>query len=100
VDELKTGKWVLPALKQIREICCLYEPPPAMNHSGHAQRTTGVSHNSTSNRQEVIEKLQDTHSLVVLVTNNLVEYMDFVRGLLVGTLLATPQIHRHPGYLP
>jgi ubiquitin carboxyl-terminal hydrolase 9/24 len=87
VEELKNGKWVLPALKQIREICCLYEPPPAMNHSGHTQRTTGVGHNSTSHRQEVIEKLQDTHSLVVLVTNNLVEYMDFVRGLLVGMCL-------------
>ncbi|XP_059479532.1 probable ubiquitin carboxyl-terminal hydrolase FAF-X isoform X3 [Neocloeon triangulifer] len=83
VDELKSGKWVLPALKQIREICCLYEPPPAMNHGGHAQRTTGVGHNVSSHRQEVIEKLQDTHSLVVLVTNNLVDYMDFVRSLLV-----------------
>lgn len=38
VDELKNGdKWALPALKQIREICCLYEPNPNMGHSqrGH-----------------------------------------------------------------
>ena len=34
VEELKSGdKWALPALKQIREICCLYEPSPNMNHS-------------------------------------------------------------------
>nr|CAD7397023.1 unnamed protein product [Timema cristinae] len=34
VEELKTGdQWALPALKQIREICCLYEPSPNMNHS-------------------------------------------------------------------
>lgn len=36
VEELKTGdKWVLPALKQFREICCLYEPNPNI---GHGQR--------------------------------------------------------------
>lgn len=34
VDELKNGdKWALPALKQIREICCLYEPNPNLSHS-------------------------------------------------------------------
>lgn len=34
VGELKSDdKWALPALKQIREICCLYEPSPNMNHS-------------------------------------------------------------------
>lgn len=35
VEELKNGdKWaLLPALKQIREICCLYEPNPNLGHS-------------------------------------------------------------------
>lgn len=34
VEELKNGdKWALPALKQIREICCLYEPNPNIGHS-------------------------------------------------------------------
>ena len=34
VEELKTSdKWVLPALKQIREICSLYEPNPNMSHN-------------------------------------------------------------------
>lgn len=33
VEELKAGDmWVLPALKQIREIFCLYEPSPNVNH--------------------------------------------------------------------
>jgi len=33
VEELKSGdKWALPALKQIKEICSLYEAPPNMNH--------------------------------------------------------------------
>ena len=37
VKELKSGdKWALPAIKQIREICLLYEPSPSMNHG---QRT-------------------------------------------------------------
>jgi len=34
VEELKNGdKWALPALKQIREICCLYEPNPNLGHN-------------------------------------------------------------------
>lgn len=37
VEELKNSdKWALPALKQIREICCLYEPNP--NIACHGQR--------------------------------------------------------------
>ena len=34
VEELKSDKWVLPTLKQIRDICCLYqEAPPSYNHT-------------------------------------------------------------------
>lgn len=33
------------------------------------------------NRQEVIERLQSEHSVVILVTNNLTNYMDKVRQL-------------------
>lgn len=74
VDELKNGeKWVLPALKHIREICTLYEPNTA---GGHAQR----SHHGYY-RQEVIERLQSQHSLVILVTNSLTSYMDRLRVL-------------------
>lgn len=72
VEELKASdKWVLPALKQIKEICCLYEPSPTMNHG---QRSL-----QTSYRQEIIERLQQNHMLVILVTNSLTTYMEKVR---------------------
>ncbi|XP_018561344.1 probable ubiquitin carboxyl-terminal hydrolase FAF-X isoform X3 [Anoplophora glabripennis] len=74
VEELKNGeKWVLPALKQIREICTLYEQN---TNGGHAQRTHHIYY-----RQEVIERLQNQHSLVILVTNSLTTYMDHLRTL-------------------
>ncbi|XP_030747882.1 probable ubiquitin carboxyl-terminal hydrolase FAF-X isoform X2 [Sitophilus oryzae] len=74
VDELKNGdSWVLPALKQIREICTLYE----QNSNGsHPQHTHHIYY-----RQEVIERLQNQHSLVILVTNSLTSYMDHLRAL-------------------
>ncbi|XP_044752373.1 probable ubiquitin carboxyl-terminal hydrolase FAF-X [Coccinella septempunctata] len=74
VDELKRGdKWVLPALKQIREICILYEQS---TNGGHSQRSHHIFY-----RQEVIERLQNQHSLVILVTNSLTSYMDRLRNL-------------------
>ncbi|XP_017847600.1 probable ubiquitin carboxyl-terminal hydrolase FAF isoform X2 [Drosophila busckii] len=76
VGELKAGDtWVLPALRLIRDICCLYDTTP-----NHAQRTqTGT------NRQQVIERLQNDYSLVILVTNSLTSYMEKVRALVVET---------------
>ncbi|XP_034939757.1 probable ubiquitin carboxyl-terminal hydrolase FAF-X isoform X2 [Chelonus insularis] len=72
VEELKSDdKWALPALKQIREICSLYEPNPNM---GNNQRTQHAYY-----RQEVIDRLQNQHSVVILVTNSLTNYMDKVR---------------------
>ncbi|KAI4464478.1 ubiquitin carboxyl-terminal hydrolase [Holotrichia oblita] len=74
VDELKAGeRWALPALKQIREICCLYEPSA---NGVHPQRGHHMYY-----RQEVIDKLQNQHSLVILVTNSLTNYMDRLRVL-------------------
>lgn len=74
VDELKNGEmWVLPALKQIREICILYEQS---TNGGHGQHTHHAHY-----RQEVIERLQNQHSLVILVTNSLTNYMDHLRIL-------------------
>ncbi|XP_071033260.1 ubiquitin carboxyl-terminal hydrolase 9X isoform X5 [Parasteatoda tepidariorum] len=68
VEELKNDKWVLPALKQIREICNLYsEAPPNFNH---AQRSPHMLY-----RHEVINRLQQHHSLVILVADNLTTYM-------------------------
>uniref|UniRef100_A0A146LHV0 ubiquitinyl hydrolase 1 n=3 Tax=Lygus hesperus TaxID=30085 RepID=A0A146LHV0_LYGHE len=70
VDELnKNENWVLPALKQIKEIACLYEQPPNANQRGH----------HVCYRQEVINRLQTDHQLVILVTNNLTDYMDRTR---------------------
>ncbi|CAL1289008.1 unnamed protein product [Larinioides sclopetarius] len=68
VEELKIDSWVLPALKQIREICILYsEAPPNFNH---AQRSPHMFY-----RHEVINRLQQHHSLVILVADNLTAYM-------------------------
>ncbi|XP_014240200.1 probable ubiquitin carboxyl-terminal hydrolase FAF-X [Cimex lectularius] len=72
VKELKNSKnWVLPALKQIREIACLYELPPNAKQLSH----------HVCYRQEVINRLQTDHELVVLVTNNLTNYMEKVRQI-------------------
>ncbi|XP_067634379.1 probable ubiquitin carboxyl-terminal hydrolase FAF isoform X3 [Eurosta solidaginis] len=73
VQELKTGEnWVLPALRLIREICCLYDSSPS-----HAPRTQ-----QTLNRQQVIERLQNDYTLVILVTNSLTTYMDKIRAMI------------------
>lgn len=99
VEELKNSdKWALPALKQIREICCLYEPNP--NIACHGQRNhhyryiylnvkvrnvviqfTVDIYNILLRRQDVIERLQAEHTAVILVTNSLTNYMDKVRQL-------------------
>lgn len=69
VEEVKTGEtWVLPALRLIREICCLYEATP--NHLPRLQNL---------NRLQVIERVQSDHSLVILVTNSLITYLERVR---------------------
>lgn len=80
VEELKAGdEWALPALKLIRDICCLYEAPP-----NHAPRVP-----STLNRQQVIDRLQNDHTLVILVTNSLSGYMERVRSVVTKN----PQIN-------
>ncbi|XP_055695090.1 probable ubiquitin carboxyl-terminal hydrolase FAF isoform X2 [Lutzomyia longipalpis] len=72
VEELKSSEnWALPALRLIREICCLYEA--TANHQPRQQQCL--------NRQHVIERLQNEHTLVILVTHSLTTYMDRVRGL-------------------
>ncbi|CAH0691384.1 unnamed protein product [Chilo suppressalis] len=72
VEELKTNeKWVLPALKMMREICCLYEAG------------VGTDLRPQVTRQELIDRLQTQHSLVILVTDSLTHYMDGVRNKIV-----------------
>ena len=77
------ARWVLPALKQIKEICSLYqEQPPTGVHGG--QRTAAVVY-----RSEVINRLQQSHALVIQIADNLTSYtaqvserINFLRFLL------------------
>lgn len=93
VGELKAGdSWVLPALRLIRDICCLYDTTP-----NHAPRTQ-----TSINRQQVIERLQNDYSLVILVTNSLTAYMEKVRSLVnetpsldAGTILIDGRFPHH-----
>ncbi|XP_022160014.1 probable ubiquitin carboxyl-terminal hydrolase FAF-X [Myzus persicae] len=71
VDELKNNSsWVLPVLKHMRDICMLYDSSPVGAHQTPAH---------TLYRQEIIARLQNNHTLVSLVTDNLSKYMDDVR---------------------
>ncbi|PIK56077.1 hypothetical protein BSL78_06973 [Apostichopus japonicus] len=74
VDELKNDKWVLPALKQIKEICSLFGEAP-QNYT-HAQHSPHLQY-----RHDVINKLQGKHSLVTLVAGNLSNYMNKARKI-------------------
>ncbi|XP_037946182.1 probable ubiquitin carboxyl-terminal hydrolase FAF isoform X2 [Teleopsis dalmanni] len=70
VAELKSGdSWVLPALRMIRDICCLYDS--SQSHAPRSQQALS--------RQQVIERLQNDYSLVIVVTNSLTTYMDKIR---------------------
>uniref|UniRef100_A0A4W3I560 ubiquitinyl hydrolase 1 n=1 Tax=Callorhinchus milii TaxID=7868 RepID=A0A4W3I560_CALMI len=78
VEELRTNdKWVIPALKQIREICSLFGEAP-QNLSSHltllTQRSPHVFY-----RHDLINQLQHNHSLVTLVAENLSAYMENIR---------------------
>ncbi|KAL0281150.1 UNVERIFIED_CONTAM: hypothetical protein PYX00_002224 [Menopon gallinae] len=74
VEELKSGeKWALPAIRQIREICCLYDQSP---NASHNQRTHHAYY-----RQEIIDRLQNSHGLVTLVSDSLNKYIDNVRKI-------------------
>lgn len=77
IEELRSDTWVLPALKQIKEICSLFYEAP-QNYS-HTQRNPHVYY-----RHEVINQLQQTHSLVKLVADNLATYMQKVHTLMEG----------------
>ena len=74
IQELKKedGQWVLPALKQMKEIYCLYnEAPP--NFSGNSTGVQRTSH--LTYRHEIINKLQNEVQLVILVSESLSSYM-------------------------
>uniref|UniRef100_A0A669CB68 ubiquitinyl hydrolase 1 n=1 Tax=Oreochromis niloticus TaxID=8128 RepID=A0A669CB68_ORENI len=80
IEELRTNdKWVIPALKQIREICSLFGEAPqnlSSNHSIQTQRSPHVFY-----RHDLINQLQHNHALVTLVAENLSAYMETMRQL-------------------
>ncbi|KAM7041448.1 LOW QUALITY PROTEIN: ubiquitin carboxyl-terminal hydrolase 9X-like [Molossus nigricans] len=84
IEELHTNdKWVIPALKQIREICSLFGEAPQNLSSvrcllilltsrfSQTQRSAHVFY-----RHDLINQLQHNHSLVTLVAENLATYMN------------------------
>ena len=76
IEELKiSSTWVLPALKQIREICCLYQEAP----TNAAAIQNGGQKQVTAYRHDIINKLQTDHALVILVADNLTDYVEQVR---------------------
>ncbi|XP_023806296.1 probable ubiquitin carboxyl-terminal hydrolase FAF-X isoform X4 [Oryzias latipes] len=88
IEELRTNdKWVIPALKQIREICSLFGEAPQnlrkkrpiyieTNLEGQTQRSPHVFY-----RHDLINQLQHNHALVTLVAENLSAYMETMRQL-------------------
>ncbi|XP_059944215.1 probable ubiquitin carboxyl-terminal hydrolase FAF-X isoform X5 [Mesoplodon densirostris] len=73
IEELRTNdKWVIPALKQIREICSLFGEAP--QNLSQTQRSPHVFY-----RHDLINQLQHSHALVTLVAENLATYMNSMR---------------------
>ncbi|XP_067231011.1 ubiquitin carboxyl-terminal hydrolase 9X-like isoform X4 [Chanodichthys erythropterus] len=73
IEELRTNdKWVIPALKQIREICSLFGEAP--QNVSQTQRSPHVFY-----RHDLINQLQHNHALVTLVAENLSAYMENMR---------------------
>ncbi|EPQ01875.1 Putative ubiquitin carboxyl-terminal hydrolase FAF-X [Myotis brandtii] len=70
IEEVRTNnKWVIPALKQIREICSLFGEAP--QNLSQTQRSPHVFY-----RHDLINQLQHDHSLVTLVAGNIATYMN------------------------
>nr|CAC38831.1 putative ubiquitin-specific protease [Mus musculus] len=73
IEEFRTNnKWVIPALKQIKEICSLF---------GEAPQNLSQTHQSPRvfYRHDLISQLQHNHALVTLVAENLAAYMNSIR---------------------
>lgn len=114
IGELKkeNGDWVLPALKQMREICCLYtEAPPngftatstvtnstttSTTGTGPRSTVTTTSSSHLNYRHEVINRLQNDHALVILISENLSTYMNRSRKLARDNPHLNPH-EIHPG---
>ncbi|XP_063491520.1 ubiquitin carboxyl-terminal hydrolase 9Y isoform X5 [Symphalangus syndactylus] len=78
IEELRTDvKWVIPALKQIREICSLFGEAPQNLSSSYFSQTQRSPH--IFYRHDLINQLQQNHALVTLVAENLATYMNSIR---------------------
>ncbi|KAI5108937.1 putative ubiquitin carboxyl-terminal hydrolase FAF-X isoform X3, partial [Silurus meridionalis] len=102
IEELRTNdKWVIPALKQIREICSLFGEAPqnlrviftvyayvCVHPDSQTQRSPHVFY-----RHDLINQLQHNHALVTLVAENLSAYMENMRQFSKGIL-------KHVGFDP
>uniref|UniRef100_A0A8D2ZT06 ubiquitinyl hydrolase 1 n=1 Tax=Scophthalmus maximus TaxID=52904 RepID=A0A8D2ZT06_SCOMX len=79
IEELRTNdKWVIPALKQIREICSLFgEAPQNLSPRFKVLQTQRSPH--VFYRHDLINQLQHNHALVTLVAENLSAYMETMR---------------------
>ncbi|TKC35683.1 hypothetical protein EI555_015952 [Monodon monoceros] len=86
IEELRTNdKWVIPALKQIREICSLFGEAP--QNLSQTQRSPHVFY-----RHDLINQLQHNHALVTLVAENLATYMESMRLYARVTLEVTTNV--------
>ncbi|XP_027020660.1 probable ubiquitin carboxyl-terminal hydrolase FAF-X isoform X10 [Tachysurus fulvidraco] len=85
IEELRSNdKWVIPALKQIREICSLFgEAPQNLRRKMPINLTSLASQTQRSPhvfyRHDLINQLQHNHALVTLVAENLSAYMENMR---------------------
>jgi ubiquitin carboxyl-terminal hydrolase 9/24 len=75
VDEVNEGKWVIPALKHIKEICLLYIESP-VNYSSVHHPTTRFYY-----RNEIISHLDQNYQLLSRICSNLNQYMLSLRQL-------------------
>ncbi|KAM4560871.1 ubiquitin carboxyl-terminal hydrolase 9X isoform 4-T4 [Fundulus diaphanus] len=88
IEELRTNdKWVIPALKQIREICSLFgEAPQNLRKKMPINIQTSLASQTQRSphvfyRHDLINQLQHNHALVTLVAENLSAYMETMRQL-------------------
>ena len=73
------GRWVLPALKQMREICCLYNEAPPNFPATNTVPATGQRGSHLTYRHQVINRLQEEVQLVILVSESLSSYIQKAR---------------------
>ncbi|KAM6149271.1 ubiquitin carboxyl-terminal hydrolase 9X-like [Rhynchocyon petersi] len=78
IEELHLNdQWVIPALKQIKDICTLFCEAPqnlSFSHFSQTQRSPHVFY-----RRDLISQLQHNHALVTLVAENLATYINSMK---------------------